>query len=200
MQRIDPDFNPIDISSKVIFLTESMPSIFNAFGSGGETFELISEDKRDFDSQSTVTEKNFLAESRESIESSETEEQEVILSDNEQGTIHSTMDTSSGYVTNSIVSSHLYEQTKDYIIEALNISQEPTSFYHASTSTPNVEAEPSNCIDEGRIVTTIDNDEQCRNVWNVKSKYVLEPVDYILPTLGMPQVFFSFPTELTCDH
>ncbi len=185
-----------------------MPSIFNTFGLEGESFKLMVEDKHDFDCQSTTTEKNSLARSRESIQLSETEEEEIILSNNQQKSADGVMDTSSGYITNSIITDNLCKQTSSYIEDSQQNLQ--TRLVHSSTTTIYdsfpctaevniyVEDESINCTttgDDWSTAATGNKDEQCENVWNIKSGYVLEPADYILPTIK-PPVYFSFPKEL----
>lgn len=201
-----------------------MPSVFNTFGSGSKSSELIEEDEPAIDSQSIMTEKNSLAISRESIGSSETEEQEIILA--QQNSSGSAMDTtSSGYISNDSVP--LYKQTTNSYIETVNFHQDPTDIpcyankghilIDASTaitsntygsSIPSeskltVEANSSSCIateDDRPAEITRENDEQCKNEWNAKSTVVSQPADYLMPTFSLPQVFFSFPKELAYDH
>lgn len=195
----------------MIFVSESMPSLFHTFGSGDPNLEL-GKKEADFDSQSTQTEINSPVKYRESITMNETDEEETILKIEQQISLDSSTDMSSGYVTDSIKSGHLYEQTSEYI-EALNFENDQNSFNerpvidainYSSSTVPNMEAKPSDYLvtNTKSVHTTIamDSKEVSKYLWNANTELLQQPADYILPTFAKPQVFFNFPKEVMHDN
>lgn len=189
-----------------------MPSLFHTFGSEDPSLQL---EKEKDSAQSTRTEIDSLAKSREFIALNETDEEETILKDGQQISLDSSTDMSSGYVTDSIMSGHLYEQTKEYI-KALNFEndqnsftdcdEKPVSIYainHSLSTVPNMEA-PSDYLvtNDDTLHTSIamDSNEVRKYLWNANAGSSLQPADYILPTFAKPQIFFNFPKEMMHDN